>query len=366
MKINKTLWVLTASLSVLFSCNDDDDINKELQVPATYTFTRNGGSSVSYSGQTDRLDMLAELKSYLASANTGAELSTLKLLDMYGNENAPFEDAALNESTKQLEDKTYSTDIEFYKNLFVSAEAASKSGVATEGTAGLMTRGTGNILVNEKGWEYTQVIEKGLMGAVFLNQIYNTYLTDSKIGADVENDNLEDGKNYTAMEHHWDEAFGYWGMNPEFDTEGEARFWSNYALGREELVGSFTALKNAYLAGRTAIVNKNYPLLAEQRNILYEQFELLAAAATIHYLNEVATDTNEGDRMHHASEGYGFARALAYSPNKKISEAQLQTLLGNAFGTDADFYKISNESLTQGKDLLKTVYPTLADIADDL
>lgn len=365
---------LLALACAFTSCEEDDgenDVNPQIDVPSTYTFERNGESTVSYSGQTDRLDMLAEMKSYVGTANSGAELSEQKLLDMYANENSAFEDADLNASTKQLEDKTFIADVSFYKDLFASAAAASTSGVeAAEGQAGLIARGPDrNILVDENGWEYTQLLEKGMMGSVFLHQIYNTYLTDSKIGNDVENEELVEGKNYTAMEHHWDEAFGYWGVSPDFDPEADNRFWANYTYGRESVLGSATALKDAFLKGRTAIVNKNYDVKNEQRDIIYKQFELIAAATAIHYINESIADINNGDQgnlFHHASEGYGFARALQFSPYKSISDDQLDTILNANFGTDGNFWTITIDGLQAAKSTLATVYPELADVADEL
>ena len=368
---NKLFIISILFILSLSACNDSDNPKPDLSVPDTYTFTRDGESSVDFSGQTARLDMLAEMKAYIGTANGGTTLSQQTLLDMFANENSPFSSEDLNSSTKQLENKTFLSDVEFFKNILISAAAASESaGDATQGQAGLIARGPDrNILVDEKGWEYTQLIEKGLMGATFLNQIYNSYLTDAKIGNDVENTELEEDKNYTAMEHHWDEAFGYWGVNVDFDPEGENRFWGNYTYGRESVLGSATILKNAFLTGRTAIVNKAYDTRDEQAEIIYEQFELIAAATGIHYLNESIVDFNNGDQgnlFHHASEGYGFVRALKYSPVKSISDEQLNTILNENFGTDGDFWDINLEGLQAAKSTLVSVYPDLVDVADEL
>ncbi|REE00449.1 DUF4856 domain-containing protein [Marinoscillum furvescens] len=376
MKIqNKLTSLFAITLLVLFaSCEDSDDPqpqDDQLAVPSTYEFTRNGESSVDYSGQTARLNMLAELKSYIATSHEGATLDEQKLLNMFANENDPFEDATLNASTKQLENKTFVADVEFFKDILSSAATVSvDAGDAAEGQGGLIARSPDNkILVDEKGWEYTQLIEKGLMGATFLHQIYNSYLTDAKIGNDVENEELSEGKNYTAMEHHWDEAFGYWGVNPEFDTEGDNQFWGKYTYGRESYLGSATALKDAFLKGRTAIVNKDYDERDAQRDIIYEQFEITAAATAIHYINESITDLNNADQgnlFHHLSEGYGFVLALKYSPYKQISTAEIEVILEEDFGTDGDFWTVTVEGLNKAKSTLVATYPSLKDIADEL
>lgn len=370
LKIDRIV-IVALNLVFLSSCNDTDTPSPMLEVPETYVFTRDGQSSVSYAGQTARLDMLTELKAYLNTANDGTALLEQTLLNMYANKEAPFSVATLNDSGKDLESKTFLADVQFFRDVLTSASAASEnSEPASQGTSGLLSRGADRfILINEKGWEYTQIIEKGLMGAVFLDQIFNVYLTEEKIGNQVENELLSEVANYTAMEHHWDEAFGYWGVPVDFDVEGENRFLGNYTNGREGSLSSATNLKDAYLKGRTAIVNKQYDLRDAQRDIIYDEFELTIAATTIHYINEGLSDLSNGDignLLHHISEGYGFARALKYSPYKQISDAQLNTLLNDGFGTNADFWTISVDKLNNAKTILAVAYPDLAAIADEL
>ena len=73
MKNLNNLWVILFGI-ILISCNDEEDTVdpvdpvdpvKEVEIPATYTFLRDGSSSVSYGGQTSRLEMAAELSSHL-------------------------------------------------------------------------------------------------------------------------------------------------------------------------------------------------------------------------------------------------------------------------------------------------------------
>ena len=54
------------------------------------------------------------------------------------------------------------------------------------------------MLVDENGREFKRIIEKGLMGATFYNQIVNNYLTSSKIGSAVDNETIDsaNGKYY--------------------------------------------------------------------------------------------------------------------------------------------------------------------------
>tara|TARA_Y100001980_G_C14556876_1_gene352140 strand:+ start:78655 stop:79776 length:1122 start_codon:yes stop_codon:yes gene_type:complete len=373
--MNRIVLAASALFILLNACNEKEDPTPGISVPSTYSFTRDNESSVSFSGQTDRLNMLSEIKSYLGNGDAGQALDAAKLNNMFSNENNAFSDPDLNASSKQLEDKTFLADVTFYKELFEAAEAASEAvvangAVASAGVSGRLQRSNGNyILVNEKGWEFTQLIEKGLMGSVFLHQIYNTYLTDDRIGPSVDNVNLVDGANYTAKEHHFDEAFGYWGVPVDFPAEIPSeynRFWANYSYGRESLVGSVTQLKNAFLNGRTAIVNNDQDILDAQVDIIYEEFEMLAAATAIHYINSALTDDNEGDFLHHVSEAYAFVRALKFSPKRSISDAQLSTVLNSNFGTDGDFWTIGDGDLADAKSTLASVYTRLADIKNQL
>ena len=62
------------------------------------------------------------------------------------------------------------------------------------------------------GYNYTQLISKFMMGAVFYSQAVDNYL-DEKMGADNKPNNkpYKKGAHYTGKEHSWDEAFGYFG-----------------------------------------------------------------------------------------------------------------------------------------------------------
>ncbi|ELR71598.1 hypothetical protein C900_02513 [Fulvivirga imtechensis AK7] len=362
-------------VGTLFSCGDDDDAQPTLEVPQTYEFTRDGQSTVNFQGQTDRLNMVSEMKAYLSTGDAGETLELQKLLNMYSNENSPFEDPALNASTKQLKDKTFETEKKTFEELFDAAAIASTKGDAAAGVAGRIARGSGKtILVNEKGQEFTQLIEKGLMGAVFYSQIYNSYLSDAKTGDDVDNTNLESGKNYTKMEHHWDEAFGYWGVPTDFPNGNPVlpdeykRFWANYTNGRDALLGTNKTLMDAYLTGRAAIVAKRYDIKNEQKEIIYEAHELVAAGTAVHYINEALDyfGQNQGDFLHVLSEAYAFVKALEYSPVRKITEEQLSQIKNSDFGTEGDFWTATVAGLQNAKTTLVSVYPELEPVKDEL
>lgn len=380
----KQASLIVCSGILAFSCIEDDmPQNEVINAPATYVFERDGASTVNYQGQTDRLNMLSEVKSYLVTGDQGQALSLQKLLDMYSNTNSPFSSQELNQATtKQLENKTNAAQIDFFKGLManaveVSEDVAANSTAAGEGIAGRIERGnTGNFVnVNEKGWEFTQLIEKGLMGAVFYDQIFNSYLTDAKIGDAVDNENLVEGKNYTTMEHHWDEAFGYWGVPTDFPkgdpvlTPEYKRFWANYTNGRDGLLNVNQPLMDAYILGRAAIVANDHTVKKEQVEVIIDLHELVSAATAVHYINDAMDYLSSGDQgnlFHSLSEAYTFVSALQFSPRKKITQSDITEILTSDFGTDGDFWKISNESLQNAKNKLTTGYPELDDHADVL
>lgn len=360
-----------------FSCVEDDaPRNEVINAPSTYVFERNGASTVDYQGQTDRLNMLSEIKNYLITGDKGQALSIQKLLDMYSNTNSPFSSQQLNQATtKQLENKTNAAQIGFFKGLMtqaaeVSKDVAANKTAAAEGIAGRIERGTtGNFVnVNEKGWEFTQLIEKGLMGAVFYDQIFNSYLTEAKIGDAVDNKNLVEGKNYTMMEHHWDEAFGYWGVPIDFPkgdpvlTPEFKRFWANYTNGRDGLLKVNQPLMDAYILGRAAIVANNHTVKKDQVKVIIDLHELVSAATAIHYINDAMDFLSSGDKgnlFHSLSEASAFVSAFQYSPLKKINQSIILEILTSDFGTDGNFWKVSNESLQNAKNKLTTAYPEL-------
>ena len=189
-----------------------------VSMPAEFSFTADGYNTVSYGGQTARLDMASEMMSAISSNGTTADA----LMGMFAHEagGMDFEDADLNASSKQIKSKTaaYSTsgvqmaihasfDSWFTDYATNVAPIVGTTTMAASGSAGM----AGNRELNAKGMEYDQIAAKSLIGALCLDQVVNGYLSEVKIGDAVDNvtrDPNEDN-NATAMEHHWDEGFGY-------------------------------------------------------------------------------------------------------------------------------------------------------------
>lgn len=336
--IMKRLLLFLGLAFMIASCTKDDKKDK-LSVPSTYEFTRDGKTTVGVSGQWKRLDMHSAIKAYAGSA-TSQEVSAAKLLALISNTNNPFTTngafftaTELNESGKQIWNKTSVSDANkgmqskvqaYFTNLFSEQERISKlrGNTAANGIAGI----AGKRLVDEKGFEIIQVLSKSIMGACELDQL-NNYLADGKMR--VENDKVEEGKNYTKMEHHFDEAFGYTGLplNPSTDYSDKTsdagkkhrRFWAGYL---NSIAGSTagkdvkTQLYDAFLKGRTAIVNKDYTERDAQRQKIRELMAKACAIRAVHYFaagaKALKATPGDGEAFHEIGEGIGFVYSLQF------------------------------------------------------
>jgi len=374
--VSKTLAksAILASLSVVLmstSCKKDPtvepvvDDKPSYSIPSTYAFNGGDGlTSVDYAGQTDRINQLVELNNKLKTGDAGQLLSAQALKDMFANVGGNGNGNFTFTSTRQLKDKCFSLDASVYEAIYDSAAVASDSGavfaVAANGKAGLATRSNNTtILVDKNGFEFTQKNQKGLMGAVFLYQIFNVYLSDAKIGDAVDNTNLVAGKNYTAMEHYADEAFGYFGAPIDFKSNytgtGTPRYWASYSAEMDAVLGCTDKIMLAFRTMRAAITNKDMVTKNKQRDILYTELEKLVAACIIHYANDVLVETNQGNMLHQLSEMYGFMQGLKYNTveKRKITNSEL-TVLFNHLGTN--LWNVTANDLNAIKDDLATRY----------
>lgn len=353
MKASLKLTTVVFVSAVFFSSCNKEDESPMVTTPTTYNF-----ENVNYSGQTARLDMLEELEGEMKKGNTaGTIVNAEKLKNMYANENAPFSNEALNTSGKQLKDKTFSLDRPFFESLLDKIAAASTSNTpGSNGVAGVVesTDGTKSYLFDENGVEYTQVVLKGLMGAVFYHQVVGNYLTEDKIGRSVDNSTVKEGEG-TPMEHHWDEAFGYFGVPVDFPANKVgARYFGKYSDQVNQAIGSNEAIMNAYLKGRAAISNKDMDTKEAQTAILIEEWEKLVAACTILEINKAkAAFGDDASRNHLLSEAIGFALALKYNPNKKITQEQINSVLEKI---GDNLYEVSLEDLNEAIDIISSIY----------
>ncbi len=350
--LNAFLILMVATFS-MSSCDDGTD---GYDIPATYNF-----ENVSYAGQTQRLSMLAELAAYAKSGSTAGTIVTAdKLKGMYSNDpnNADF--ANTYDATKQLKNKTFSSETAVFEGLMDDLATASQSTMpASDGQAGISTSADNekNYLLNANGLELAQVIEKGIMGACLYYQATSVYFGPDKMNGD--NETVEPGEG-TAMEHHWDEAFGYLGVPVDFPTSTDGIvFWGKYSNTVNGVLSTNQGLMDAFLKGRAAISNKDLPARDEAIVEARAEWEEIVAGSAIHYLNSALANTGDFTRRAHAlSEALAFIYSLNFNLEKSLTNTQIDELL-TTIGGSADFnninlYNTTDANITAVKNQLAT------------
>jgi len=332
-----------------------------LNVPATYAFTDGTNSTVNYSGQTERLNQLTEMTTYMKTGTTTV-LSYAALTDMFANTGGNGAGNFTFTSTKKLMDKCMTSDTAMFIDYMDSLAIASQSfaSTASDGQAGVLTSGTSTYLFAANGIEYTQLIEKGLMGAVFMYQATNVYFGADEMN--VDNSSAVDpssGEYYTAMEHHWDEAFGYFGVPVDFpaNTAG-IRFWGKYCNTRDAQLGCNAIMMDGFKRGRAAITQDALDLRDDEILNITKMWEKISAAQAVAYLESAKTNfgIDNAKFLHELSEAYAFILCLKYLPVdiRVISYSQIVDLLDNTIGND--FWQVTQTDLTNAINTLNGIY----------
>lgn len=329
----------------------DDGSCQELQVPTTYVFSdSDGNSTVSYGGQTARMDMLSEMTSYLKTANTSGgsnQLDAATLLSMYDNSYTGWSDQGLVGNGKQLKSKTALGD---------AGVQAQFEAWMTEAAAATPPTEDGYYLQAATGQEWTQLIEKGLMSACFASQMTGNYLAgiesdDNSVAVDPAN-----GKFYTEMEHHWDEAYGYFTDAVDYPTNGTNRFWGKYANNTlETLLGSATTISRAFRTGRAAISAGLTDQVPAQVAIIQEEVRRMVAGMAIHYLNSTKQKVADGESQnkvnHYMSEAWAFIYGMQFCANPDMTPDAINGLLAQIDG-GFEVFTQSTQSINETIDMI--------------
>ena len=376
---------------VLASCSSDDDNtdnnnnnnNQTVDAPATYLFTRNGENTVSYSGQSQRIAMAEELISALKDETRDEVSLDAMFAHVEGDQDFSDPDMLeLNASSKNVRSKTAgsadyfssnSTDANAIKADFDSWISSQVNDVfpnwentASPGNAGLAQELGGSIrYVNQKGLEYNQAFAKSLNGAFLADQICNNYLSSAVLDAgdnvtNNDNDVLVDGKDYTTMEHKWDEAFGYLYGAEEDETSpvlGVDSFLNKYldkVEGDSDFAGIADDIYNAFKLGRAAIVAKNYTVRDEQVEILREKISMIIGIRAVYYLQGGKSEIANEDlpsAFHDLSEGFGFIYSLQFTRNPMtdapyVSKSMVDGYINTLMEGDG-FWDVTAETLDQ-------------------
>ena len=410
----KLLYFLSFMLMFSIGCEDEeatdnDPVNMTMETPSEYAFDSrftDGESSVSYSGQVVRNLLVNDIKTQIGTDAGSGDAAVL--LSMMANDDAnrmilssttpsAMQTKYHDISTSHLNDRLDAVSSYVLPGYEMNAGSAISAWVTDAVTNGK---------TNADGIRIDQMVQKTLWGAVAYWQGTSKYM--SKIPND-DNTMSDDGDPYTAMEHHWDESFGYFGAARDYNTgysddsarktsqndsngDGSIDFKSEYNSGwaitaaKRDLVDGvsvdydFTGtIMNAYLEGRTLIYNQA-PLdeILVQRDIILNTWEKVVAAVTIHYVNDVAADMAalypadstagpasdlSADLNNHWGEMRGYANGLLYNDFKVISDGDLNTVL-TTMGTspvypedgESAFYTYHGMLLTTVKSLLQAAY----------
>jgi hypothetical protein len=328
--------------------------------PSTFSFTDgSGNSTVSYSGQTERLDQLSEMVTLMKTGNA-AILDAQVLKDMFANTNGDGNGNFSFTSTKQLKNKCFTIDQPLFETFMDNIAAASvdNSTTATDGQAGTLTSGTSTYLFDANGVEQVQVIEKGLMGAVFLNQALNTYFGAGKM--DVDNTTAVDpvgGKYYTLMEHHWDEAFGYFGVSTDFPVTVPNRFWGKYCNNQDPSINSNMDMMGQFLKGRAALSANVLTDRDDAIAAIRAEWEDVSAYQAMTYLDGAVGYFGNDDAkfLHVLSEAFAFAWNLRYAPveTRRMDTAEHAALMA-MFNTN--FWAMSVSDINAIKSAIDAKY----------
>jgi hypothetical protein len=220
------------------------------------------------------------------------------------------------------------------------------------------------------GRNQRQLLQKFLLGAVTFSQGTNDYF-QADFATQISEQ--EEGKNYTAGEHNYDEAFGYYGAardnnsytdlearaksgrddfkngyhdtdsNGLIDPRSEFNFGNSQNCAKRDVGSADNAnptdfskeAMDAFIAGRQILSNaanlgsmspEEEAALAVHIKSAALTWEKCIAATVIHYINDVTTDMgnfvdgsfadvdNFTDLGKHWSEMKGFALGLQFSP----------------------------------------------------
>lgn len=387
-----------------------------LTVPATYSFKSRfdpNVSSVSYEGQIVRQLLIQDLKTFIDGlAKSGATPVTMAdLLRFYEHKDeynmttltappTPVKEGMYNKIStgRKLSDKV-SPDVivgmgksadalirEYFQKIVDNSNDPSKLGTAA-------------VYTDANGVQMSQMINKILLSALVYYQGTNVYLNAFSTANNTDARTSPDKS--TAMEHIWDEGFGYFGAARDyanytidkiagpiadytFDTDGDGKidltsefnFYYARDLGKRDKEASSNlrlTIFEAFRKGRAAITAKVDPqLIIPIRNIAVNTWEKALAANVLNYLStlegEMANLTNESNAMNSTrlnslwGEMKGFAIGLQYNPNKLITDAQIQqvhSLLGTAPVYAANGTAGNTEykaKLNQVRQIFKTAY----------
>lgn len=291
----------------------------------SYAFKRNGTSSVDYlecNLLSEPLDHIYE--SYLRGANV-MYAANRQRVQQYFDEGefglAPRKAIAAsalhrNDSAKVLRDleELFSATARL-SGLGQPSPSVTRNRRATMGTSGFVGAHIGDVNVafaDERGVVVAELFPEMVRGALYLDQVLNTHLdegllNDTTLRNAHENGVLLPGRNYTALEHHWDLAYGYY------------QFWQPYAetAALPVLRGTRIVLYNAFARGRQALTEYRYEDAREALRIIRSELSKVVAVHAMYLLAGERTTANLEEDVQNAlpfvSQALGAVYALQFT-----------------------------------------------------
>ena len=377
---NKTFTIALVAIIAFSSCGKEN-VEANLRTSIDYSkltattpykslfVDAKGDTTAELTSGNDRYKQFQALNYYLGAAvRDNKSIDAVLMKNMFANTGNPFTDIAtlnivganLNASGVQLRNLTASSKATAeaeaartrLETLFGEMANNSKSvGVtASKGVAGVV----GTYLVDTKGIETAQVIQKSLIGAFQLDYICNVLLSK---GLDADNKTVVSGKKYSQLEHNWDEAYGLLTVNPVYlaGSTDAVRGTTESFLGSyiwEFNKVSYAKIFPAFLKGRTAIVNNDAIEYKAQATFIKTEMEKAIALAAVGYLAKWKSSTTDAARVHAIAEGLGFIYSLRFcninGVDAKFSDELLTNLVGSTYG----FWDLTNDKINAAIDAI--------------
>ena len=377
----KGLSLILFTTLIFASCKkNDDDNNLRASIDAsiitgesTYSgifVDANAQSTVDFTEGNKAYKIFQAINSYCGKSKTEVITATT-LANMYSNTGNPFDDATLNSSGVQLRNLTASswnaTAAEAVRAKFASdfttmATVSQSNGItASEGVAGKLVAGTSTYLVDAKGIETQQVIQKGLIGAYQIDLICNVLLDE---GLDAENYAVVSGKNYTQLEHNWDLAFATLTPNTNYliGSTSTSKVTTEFALGSyaweyNRDTEDYKKLLPAFLKGRVAVVNNNKAEVNAQALLIKQILQKTIALAARGYLAKSKdASLTEASKAHAFAEGLGFIYSLRFCTAFGADASFSDSILAGLIGSTNSFYNLTPAKILAADDAIKAKF----------
>ena len=318
----KKIYLILAILSIiLLSCSEENGTNpdkepdpKKYDIPDTYNF-----DNVDLSRQLTQFEMIDEIKKTIIDAIENKVSINARVLNrMYYNIGTPFNNPNLNASEESLYTVTDPLRTSFFEFYIADINNASTTGTAANNKKGILTSNDNSqtILVDSVGKEYLVMIEKGLMGALFFYQVAQVYTSEAKIGKDVDNKEVIEGKG-TQMQYNWDQAFGYFGATIEFPiSNSNIRYVAKLSDELDAFLNTNSLLmKEGFIKGRAAINNDDSKGKNEAIASIRKNWELVLAATAIRHLTEAKKNFEDKALKHHnLTSAWILLWSIQYNP----------------------------------------------------